>query len=114
MTDLDLAFSALADPVRRDVVRLLVREPHRPSDLAAALTLTRPATSKHLRVLRRAGLVRERAAEHDARERIYEARLEALAPVRGWIEEVEAFWNRQLAAFAAHVEKQRKAQRRRR
>jgi DNA-binding transcriptional ArsR family regulator len=105
--DLDLAFAALADPARRRVVRLLSRAPRRSSDLARALDLSRPATSKHLRTLRRAGLVAERGSETDARERIYEMRQDALGAVRGFVDEVEAFWADQLEAFQQHVEKRR-------
>ena len=55
--NLDLTFRALADPTRRDVIRLLRKGPRRASDLADALSASRPAMGRHLRVLRTAGLV---------------------------------------------------------
>ena len=55
--NLDLTFRALADPTRRDVIRVLQKGPRRASDLADALHASRPAMSRHLRVLRTAGLV---------------------------------------------------------
>ncbi len=107
-SSVDDAFTALADPTRRRVVRLLAKKPRRSSDLADALELSRPATSKHLRVLRRAGIVHERISEADARERIYDVDPKRLAPVRTWVEQVEAFWNEQLTAFAEHVSRRRR------
>lgn len=103
-TELDRAFAALADPARRRAVRLLARRPRRSSDLAQALGLARPAMSKHLRALREAGLVRERGSDEDARVRIYEVRPRALDAMRTWVDEVEAFWQDQLASFKAHAE----------
>jgi DNA-binding transcriptional ArsR family regulator len=111
---LDATFSALADPTRRGVIDLLRREPRRASDLADALDASRPAMSRHLRVLRRCGLVETEAVsepnaltERDARERVYRLRPERFGELREWLDEVEAFWTDQLAAFAAHVRKKR-------
>src|SRR5262245_2340678 len=69
--DLDRTLSALADPTRRGVVELLRRKPHRASEIAQALATTRPAMSRHLRVLRKAGLVAPDGLEDDARARVY-------------------------------------------
>jgi DNA-binding transcriptional ArsR family regulator len=71
-------FAALADPVRRSLLRSLTRGPARVVDLAAGHPISRPAVSKHLRVLTEAGLVRAR--DH-GRERHYELVRGALAPV---------------------------------
>lgn len=102
--ELDRAMLALADPTRRAMIELLGRQPRRAGEIADALELLRPATSKHLRVLREAGLVEERAHE-DARARMYALRPEPLGAVRGWLDDVEGFWSAQLDAFKAHVEK---------
>jgi DNA-binding transcriptional ArsR family regulator len=109
---LDRTFAALAEPTRLAVVRLLGDGPRRSSDLASALSTSRPAMSRHLRVLRRAGLVAEEALEQDARARVYHLRQEAFTAVRTWLEEVEAFWGDQLAAFKAHAERGGKGRRR--
>jgi DNA-binding transcriptional ArsR family regulator len=105
--DLDRTLAALSDPTRRAMVALL-RRPRRASEIADALSMTRPATSRHLKVLRRAGVVTEHGIEDDARVRVYELRREAFGEMRAWLDDVEAFWRDQLGAFAAHVEARRK------
>jgi DNA-binding transcriptional ArsR family regulator len=108
MSALDTTFTALADPTRRGVIDLLRREPRRASDLADALDASRPAMSRHLRVLRTCGLVETEAVSNDdARERVYRLKPERFGELREWLDEVEAFWTDQLAAFAAHVRKKR-------
>ena len=100
---LDQTFGALADPTRRGVIDLLRRERRRASDIADALGASRPAMSRHLRVLRKSGLVE--ASEHeDARVRVYHLKQERFAELREWLDDVEAFWTDQLQAFAAHVQ----------
>ena len=74
-------------------------------EMAAALSTSRPAMSRHLRVLRRAGLVEEDGLEADARARIYQLCREPFAGLRVWLDEVEAFWDVQLRAFKAHAER---------
>ena len=103
---LDRTFAALADGTRRGVVDLLRQRPRRASDLANELGASRPAMSRHLRVLRAAGLV-ETAAADDARERVYQLRPAPFDQLRRWLEQVEQFWTAQLAAFAQHVERTR-------
>jgi DNA-binding transcriptional ArsR family regulator len=111
-SSLDQVFSALADPTRLAVVKLLSAQALRASDVAAALDMSRPAMSRHLRVLRKAGLVEETSPEEDARVRVYRLRRDPFVELRSWAEEVEAFWTDQLQAFKAHAE--RKSGRRRR
>jgi len=101
--DLDRTFAALADPTRRRVVELLRKRPRRAGELAAAFGMSPPAMSRHLRVLRRTSLVEEDSLEEDARVRVYRLRPERFAALRGWLEEVEAFWGEQLGAFKAHA-----------
>jgi DNA-binding transcriptional ArsR family regulator len=106
-SSLDETFVALGDPARLAVVRLLRKRPRRSGDIAAALSLSRPTTSRHLRVLRKAGLVEEATLEDDARGREYRLRQQPFARLRAWLDDVEAFWADQLDGFTAHVEKQR-------
>jgi DNA-binding transcriptional ArsR family regulator len=108
MTALDRTLAALADPTRRGVVDLLRRRPLRAGELAAAFELTPPAMSRHLRVLRRSGLVDEDSHEDDARVRVYRLRPEPFAQLRHWLDKVEAHWSDQLASFKAHAERTRK------
>lgn len=101
---LELALAALADPTRRAVLQLLARGPQRAGELAEALAMSPPALSRHLRVLRRSGLVTDDEPEHDARVRLYRLQPEGLAPVTGWLDELASYWTDQLAAFKAHAE----------
>jgi DNA-binding transcriptional ArsR family regulator len=107
-TKLDRTFSALADPTRRGVIELLRKEPHRAGDLASALRMTPPAMSRHLRVLRKTGLVEEDSTEDDARVRVYRLRPEPFHELGAWLREVEAVWASNLDAFKAHAERTRK------
>jgi DNA-binding transcriptional ArsR family regulator len=109
--DLGRTFAALADPTRRRVVELLRKKPRRAGELAAAFGMSAPAMSRHLRVLRRTSLVEEDSLEDDARVRVYRLRPEQFAALRGWLDEVEAFWGEQLDAFKAHAERTRRSTR---
>lgn len=79
------AFEALADPVRRAILRRLARGPARVVDLAADHDISRPAVSKHLRLLGEAGLV---TAEPRGRERHYRLTPEGLGPVQQLLDEL--------------------------
>jgi DNA-binding transcriptional ArsR family regulator len=103
--DLEPIFVALADPARLAAVRLLRKKPLRSSEIATALSLSRPLASRHLRVLRRAGVVEERSEHDDARVRIYCLRAGAFTELRSWLDEVDASWRDQLQAFKAHAER---------
>jgi DNA-binding transcriptional ArsR family regulator len=101
---LDETLTALADPTRRLVVDLLARGPQSAGVLATAAGSSPPAMSRHLRVLRRLGLVEGRHDEDDARLRIYSLRPNRLQEVKGWLEDLEAFWSDQLEGFKKHLE----------
>jgi len=103
-SQIDRTFAALSDPTRRAVVDLLRKSPRRAGELAAATAMSPPAMSRHLRVLRRTGLVEEDGLEHDARVRLYRLRPEPFAALRRWVDQVEAFWAEELDAFKAHAE----------
>ena len=107
-TDLDRVLTGLAEPTRRRIVDHLRRGPRRAGELAEACGMSMPAMSRHLRVLRRCGLVEGGGLDHDARVRLYRLRPEPLAEVRAWLEQVEALWAGQLAAFKAHAEGKRR------
>jgi DNA-binding transcriptional ArsR family regulator len=105
---IDRTIAALADPARRRVVELLRNEPKRAGDIAAGLGMSAPATSRHLRLLHRTGLVEAMSVEEDARLRVFRLRLEPFIELRGWLVEVETFWAGQLEAFKAHTERTRR------
>jgi DNA-binding transcriptional ArsR family regulator len=98
---------ALADPTRRGVIELLRSGPRRAGELAEALDMGKPAMTRHLRLLRESGLVREEAHAADGRVHVYELRREPFAALRGWLDDVEAFWSMQLDGFKAHAERTR-------
>jgi DNA-binding transcriptional ArsR family regulator len=105
--ELDRTLAALADPARRRAVDLLQKAPARSSALADALGLSRPAMSRHLRVLRTAGLVTaDEGPDGDARQRVYRLRRAPFADLRTWLDEVEGFWTDQLASFKEYVERE--------
>jgi DNA-binding transcriptional ArsR family regulator len=104
---LDGTFEALADPTRRGVIELLRRGPRRAGELADELGMTRPAMSRHLRVLRTTGLVEPASEATDARARVYRLRPEPFSALRRWLDDVDRFWTLELAAFKAHAEKTR-------
>ena len=81
--------------------------PRRAGELAQELDVSAPAMSKHLRVLRRHGLIEEQRLEEDARVRLFRLRPEPFAELREWLGEVEAFWTDQLTSFKAQAEKRR-------
>ncbi|MGH2674042.1 MAG: ArsR/SmtB family transcription factor [Actinomycetota bacterium] len=98
---LDLALGALADPTRRRLVRLVGERPRRAGELAGEFPVSRPAVSKHLRVLRDAGLVE---VEVRGRARVYRLAPDGIAEVRDWVEDTGRFWDSALEAFRRHVE----------
>ena len=109
ITDIDRTFAALAEPTRRRIVELLREHPRRAGEIADTLGMSGPATSRHLRVLRRGGIIAEIEVEDDARVRVYGLRPESFTVLHQWIDHVEAFWSDQLEAFRDHAERTREA-----
>jgi DNA-binding transcriptional ArsR family regulator len=102
--DLDATFAALSDATRREIIRNLLQKPRRAGELAAMVSMSPQALSRHLRLMRRAGLVVEEGIDSDARVRVYSVHPDAFAPVQSWLAEVEDAWRRQLQAFKAYAE----------
>lgn len=90
---LDAVFAALADPTRREILASLQRDDAPVHALARRFVMSRPAVSKHLAVLRIAGLVRE---QRRGRENIYTLEVRALEQARAWL---AAFWRGKLGAL---------------
>jgi DNA-binding transcriptional ArsR family regulator len=97
----EAVWSALTDPHRRAVLGLLRQRPHAVGELVGALRLSQPATSKHLRVLREAGLVRVLPA---AQRRIYALEPAPLAELDEWLAPYRALWNDRLDALGQHLD----------
>jgi DNA-binding transcriptional ArsR family regulator len=95
------AFEVVAEPHRRRILELL-RDAERPvGDLVDALALSQPSVSKHLRVLRDAGLVDVR---HDAQRRVYRLVPEPLVEIDEWLTPFREAWARRLDALEAHLD----------
>src|SRR5882762_3703965 len=97
----EATFQALADPTRRAVLDLLRRGSQPAGQIAGAFPVSRPAISKHLRLLRRAHLVRE---HREGRNRVYELNPEPLRAVDSWIEQYRVFWVANLNSLKSFVE----------
>ena len=89
----------MAEPVRQQIVERLARQPMAVGDLAALLPVTRPAVSQHLKVLKEAKLVRDRA---EGTRRIYFIDPVGFGQIRGWL---DRFWDESLAAYAEAAER---------
>lgn len=93
-------WAVLADPNRRAVLSLLLDRPRSVGELVDELGLTQPGTSKHLRTLRDAGLVRVRS---DAQRRVYELDPAPLAELEDWLAPYRRFWESRLDALGRHL-----------
>jgi DNA-binding transcriptional ArsR family regulator len=101
---LDRTLAALADPVRRQVVDLLREKPRRAGELAALTGLSPPAMSRHLKLLRRTGIVDEARDEADSRVRLYRLEAEGLIGLDQWLANLRGFWQERLDGFRRHAE----------
>ena len=95
------AFNAVAEPRRRQILDLLAGGELSVNDLAARLGLAQPVVSKHLRVLREAGLVEVRT---DAQRRLYRLRTEPLREIDEWLAPYRAAWAERLDALETHLD----------
>lgn len=109
---MDAVAQALADPIRRDVLRMLGSRNHTAGELAGAFSVSRPAVSRHLRVLREAGLVRDMP---NGREREYQLVLSALDELEAYLHALRnpaIDWERRFAALETEVFRVRNQRRR--
>jgi len=95
---MDAALRAIAEPRRRDILRLIQDEERAAGEIASHFEVTRPAISQHLKVLSEAGLVEMR---QEGTRRLYRARPEGLAALRGFL---EAYWDESLRRLAKAAE----------
>lgn len=94
-------YAALAEPHRREILDLLRSRERSVGELVAPLGLTQPGVSKHLRILREAGLVHARS---EGRRRLYALSPGPLAELDAWLEPYRAFWSDRLDALERHLE----------
>jgi DNA-binding transcriptional ArsR family regulator len=98
------AFEVLAEPHRRHILDLLREGERSVNELVAGLGLSQPGVSKHLRILREAGLVEVRA---DAQRRLYTLRPQPLRELHQWLEPYRRLWSGQLDALERHLDRTR-------
>ena len=104
---MDAVAQALADPIRREILVMLREAPRTAGAIAETFTVSRPAVSRHLRVLREAGLVHDTAS---GREREYALALDALAPLEAFLARLRgpSVWSRRLDALETEVHRVRR------
>jgi len=93
-------YQALADPHRRRIIELVADAERSAGDIVEALTISQPGVSKHLRVLREAGLLTVRK---DAQRRLYRLRAEDLAELDAWLEPFRRLWTGRVDALVDHL-----------
>ena len=99
----DRVLAALADPTRRRIVELLGESPRTASEIHRVFPIANPAVSRHLRVLRDAGLISVTRPPEDTRIRLYRLELQRLEILNGWVAEVSHMWQLQLDSFKDYV-----------
>jgi DNA-binding transcriptional ArsR family regulator len=100
----DVVFRAIADPSRRKILALLRDRQQTVGEIAGNFSTSRPAISKHLRLLRSAGLV---VTNQRGTARICELNAKPLRAINDWLQEYEAFWNENLRSLKNYVEENR-------
>ena len=94
-------FDVLAEPHRRQILDLLREDERAVGDLVAEVGISQPSVSKHLRVLRDAGLVEVRT---DAQRRVYRLRSEPLREIDEWLQPYRVAWSKRLDALERHLD----------
>ncbi|HVZ56347.1 MAG TPA: metalloregulator ArsR/SmtB family transcription factor [Chitinophagaceae bacterium] len=94
-------FRAIADPTRRDIIGLLIRRPLNLNTIAVQFRISRPAVSKHIKILTECGLIR---IQKKGRERYCEAQPARLNEVSAWVEQYRAFWEYKFDALENYLQ----------
>jgi DNA-binding transcriptional ArsR family regulator len=95
-------FQAIADPTRRQIIGMLAQNPLNLNAVAEQFDISRPAVSKHIKILTQCGLI---VIHKQGRERVCEPNLAQLAEVSQWIEQYQKFWNNKLDALGDFLKK---------
>jgi DNA-binding transcriptional ArsR family regulator len=95
-------FQAIADPTRREIIQLVARQSLNLNTVADNFNISRPAISKHIKILTECGLI---SIRQQGRERYCEAQLSTLNEVAAWVDQYKTFWNKKLDALALHLNK---------
>jgi DNA-binding transcriptional ArsR family regulator len=100
------AFGALADPTRAQIVDALAARPRSVNEIVALFSISQPSISRHLRVLRDAGLV---SVHPDGRQRVYRLDPGPLREIDQWLDRYRKFWARRLDALERHMDEEESA-----
>ena len=98
-------FQAIADPTRRQIINLIAHESLNLNSVAERFNVSRPAISKHIKILTECGLI---TMHQQGRERFCEAKLDKLNEVSEWIEKYKQFWESKLDSLEAYLDKLQK------
>jgi DNA-binding transcriptional ArsR family regulator len=99
--EMPAAFGALSDPVRLRIVESLADGEHTAGEVAQLFPISRPAVSRHLRVLREAGVV---AVREEAQRRVYRLEAEPFVEIDRWLDRYRGFWSERLDALQRYLE----------
>lgn len=94
-------FQAIADPIRRQIIVLLAAQSLNLNAIAAEFTISRPAISKHIKILKECGII---AVRQQGRERYCSIQAERLSEIDAWISQFRALWEARLDRFGAYLE----------
>lgn len=94
-------FQAIADPTRRDIIGMIANKPMNLNAVASNFNISRPAISKHIKILTQCGLIEIRS---EGRERICELKLDSLKEVSDWIDHYRSVWNKKLDALETYLQ----------
>ncbi len=98
-------FQAIADPTRRQIINMIAHQSLNLNSVAEKFDVSRPAISKHIKILTECGLV---VIRQQGRERYCEAKLQKLNEVSHWVEQYREFWNKRLDALEIYLEQLQK------
>lgn len=93
-------FQAIADPIRRDIIGLIAHEPLTVNSVAKNFDISRPAVSKHIRILKECGLI---VINKEGRERYCMIQPKNLIPVSIWLEQYRKLWEEKLDSFESYL-----------
>ena len=100
-------FQAIADPTRRQIINMIAHRSLHLNSVAEKFEMSRPAISKHIKILTECGLI---SIRQDGRHRYCEAKLEKLNEVSDWVEQYRKFWTQKLDALETYLEELQTAQ----
>ncbi len=104
-------FQAIADPTRRAIIGMIARQPVHLNGVAEKFEISRPAISKHIKILTECGLI---SIKHRGRHRYCEANLQKLTEVTDWVEQYRKFWEHKLDALEFYLDSIQKKEKQKR